>query len=800
MSLTLPSAFTTKTILKENWLVQLWYDDEAEDKFRGLSFYDTRVEGTDTVDYKGCILNKPTIRESINLEDSTAKTSNVSITLANFIDNDGEKFSRKLLNGTNKFLNRSVKIYIQPDDTNDLSSCLLVYTGRLTTISQTTDKISLNIVAQRAWDNISIPTTRTATNIPVPVVYGNYTNNAQNTFQDAITVYPMPKLRTDGDDIYYATPKSYGSGCFPHYYDDNIKKFIIMGQYGSGTSTLDSDNAIVVDNRLNRGVYYLRPTKVKDHTDWDGSNPENVIDTNTTSSTTQNIAFSVSGLGGTNTVRKTLKLSMPQIKGQFSSLKLQLKGSVVINTASYNSGASSIISLSDTTFANNTSDPNNLGTTYISKDQTATTGTYNTSGAGAGSAYTELNLYDKYERKTDSGRDLDGAISATDYIIKIDSSSDDFKAGTIIKIDDELMKIVSRFPLTTLFIVERGYSYSTSATHSDNTDIYIIDEGSYTLPSEINIQALVYAVSASSSGSISLDVDFVLEDFYLVIGVENAVAREPQATQEAIEQTDLLYASGDGLTETYSGSNGNAFEIHEQHRDLMKRFTNYTGTPTGWSDLDSARSWQSRYWILESTPLIDHLEKLQYEGGFIARFNGQNEFQYIFIANSPSVNATLDADDISDISVSTVDFFSLVSKMDIEYELHPAESKYNTSVTSTNSNTRTDYNIQSAENTKNIKLDAYVSPTIPTSASSNKNDDFYSYYNHIVGSPRTIINFTIVNPNYFGLDVGDVINFDGQDNFDNVLMVFASSWDDFSFMITDVSRSVGSLKITAREI
>lgn len=800
MSLTLPSAFTTKTILKENWLVQLWYDDEAEDKFRGLAFYDTRVEGTDTVDYKGCILNKPTIRESINLENSTAKTSNVSITLANFIDNDGEKFSRKLLNGTNKFLNRSVKIYIQPDDTDDLYSCLLVYTGRLTTISQTTDKISLNIVAQRAWDNISIPTTRTATNIPVPVVYGNYTNNAQNTFQDAITVYPMPKLRTDGDDIYYATPKSYGSGCFPHYYDDNIKKFIIMGQYGSGTSTLDSDNAIVVDNRLNRGVYYLRPTKVKDHTDWDGSSPENVIDTNTTSSTTQNIAFSVSGLGGTNTVRKTLKLSMPQIKGQFSSLKLNLKGSVVINTASYNSGASSIISLTDTTFANNTNDPNNLGTTYIYKTQTATTGTYNTSGAGAGSAYTELDLYDKYERKTDSGRDLDGAISATDYIIKIDSSSDDFKAGIIIKIDDELMKIVSRFPLTTLFVVERGYSYSTSATHSDNTDIYIISEGSYTLPSEINIQALVYALSTSGSGSISLDVDFVLEDFYLVIGVENAVAREPQATQETIEQTDLLYASGDGLTETYSGSNGNAFEIHEQHRDLMKRFTNYTGTPTGWSDLDSARNWQSRYWILESTPLIDHLEKLQYEGGFIARFNGQNEFQYIFIANSPSVNATLDADDISDISVSTVDFFSLVSKMDIEYELHPAESKYNTSVTSTNSSTRTDYNIQSAENTKNIKLDAYVSPTIPTSASSNKNDDFYSYYNHIVGSPRTIINFTVVNPNYFGLDVGDVIAFDGQDNFDNVLMVFASSWDDFSFMITDVSRSVGSLKITAREI
>lgn len=138
--------------------------------------------------------------------------------------------------------------------------------------------------------------------------------------------------------------------------------------------------------------------------------------------------------------------------------------------------------------------------------------------------------------------------------------------------------------------------------------------------------------------------------------------------------------------------------------------------------------------------------------------------------------------------------------MDIEYELHPAENKYNTSVTSTNSSTRTNYNIQSAENTKNIKLDAYVSPTIPTNASSNKNDDFYSYYNHIVGSPRIIINFTIINPNYFGLDVGDIIAFDGQNGFDDVLMVFASSFDDFKFMITDVNRSVGNLKITAREI
>ena len=79
MSLTLTTAFTEKTAIKENWLFQLFYDDESSTDFFGVSYYDTTVE---SVDYKGCVLNKATIRESISLETSTAKTSSVSLTLA----------------------------------------------------------------------------------------------------------------------------------------------------------------------------------------------------------------------------------------------------------------------------------------------------------------------------------------------------------------------------------------------------------------------------------------------------------------------------------------------------------------------------------------------------------------------------------------------------------------------------------------------------------------------------------------------------------------------------------------------
>lgn len=156
---------------------------------------------------------------------------------------------------------------------------------------------------------------------------------------------------------------------------------------------------------------------------------------------------------------------------------------------------------------------------------------------------------------------------------------------------------------------------------------------------------------------------------------------------------------------------------------------------------------------------------------------------------------------MTDLNISSTPVNSLTTKMQIEYEKHPAEDKYINSATSASANDATllsNFNIASNENQKTIKLDAYVSPTIPTSPSSNKNDDFYSYYDHILGQPRIIISFTVVNTKYLGLDVGDIIAL----NFNDTVYPFAGSsgWNNYVFMITDLQRSAGSLKITAREI
>ena len=88
--------------------------------FLGLSFYDTALE---SVDYYGAILNKPSIRESINLENSTAKTSNVSLSVANFKHLDDD-LSAELFGGDRNYINRPVKVYIQPNDDVDLADCL----------------------------------------------------------------------------------------------------------------------------------------------------------------------------------------------------------------------------------------------------------------------------------------------------------------------------------------------------------------------------------------------------------------------------------------------------------------------------------------------------------------------------------------------------------------------------------------------------------------------------------------------------------------------------------------------------
>jgi len=692
MSLTLTTAFTQKTSLKENWLFQLFYDDESASDFFGVSYYDTTVE---SINYKGCVLNKPTIRESISLENSTAKTSSVSITLSNFLDDTSNHFSRQLYGNTNKYINRSVKIYIQPNDATAIADCVLIYTGRLDSLSHDQEKINMSIVAQRPWDKVSIPSTKTSNsdndNIYFPISYGNFTKNSVGVGTGK-KLRPIPFVQQMHDGKVFATNIQSKSGSSePHLYYKPKDLFLIASDTDSGNSSrLGGYVNEIRDNGAR--IIQMRPFEPRDS-----------------------------------------------------------------GTPNNSSGV---------TFNNNGRAIDGDSNTFATANATA-------DGSSTFSNYMYLNM-----TKLDFGSIVDESVSMKVFVdYKIENSSGGGGGNNV--------KLYARYEGG---IPSGGDSSSMTlmGTHTGNVDTtgegrIFVDTSSY--PEYILIKAEFNNITAELS----------ISNVYLQVKFKDS--------DETFKDLDVAYTGEDGLTSIVDGSV--ITKINQAHYDLLRRFTSYGGVPTNYSTLNTARNWEIRYWISESTPLINVLEKLAFEGGFIGRFNGQGNFQYIFIPNSPSGSVTLHNNDISDIKISLTPINNLVTKMDINYEKHPSQSKYlsnATSVSDSESDLLSLYNITSDENVKRQNLDAYVSPVINESRgnASNKNDCFYRYYDHINGQPRIIVDFTVVNPAYMGLDVGDIIEIDLNDT--TLPFAGSSGWDDYLFMITSVQRTIGKLKITAREV
>ncbi len=283
-----------------------------------------------------------------------------------------------------------------------------------------------------------------------------------------------------------------------------------------------------------------------------------------------------------------------------------------------------------------------------------------------------------------------------------------------------------------------------------------------------------------------------------------------------LEDLTYFYCGGNGLTHTITGLAGNDItEIHEAHLDLMSRYagldvqTNPATDIIGWGNgsndnkLDHLKDWKIRYWELNPVSLNKSLEKLQYEGGFIFRFRrgNLNEPEYIFIKDSYSstdVSITLSKHDLKDIQINPDSFSSIATKKNISYKKHPVPSNSNYAVLQncSNATSKSEYVINSKENKKDIKLNAYVSPEIPASPSSTPNDDFYSYYNKIDGEIRLNISSQIINPKYFDINLGEIVQF--SDMYPE--KAFNKSFTNMIFMITSITRTVGVLKFTAREI
>ena len=134
------------------------------------------------------------------------------------------------------------------------------------------------------------------------------------------------------------------------------------------------------------------------------------------------------------------------------------------------------------------------------------------------------------------------------------------------------------------------------------------------------------------------------------------------------------------------------------------------------------------------------------------------------------------------------------TSIDIEYEKHPARNGYTSNVESSNSTAITNLNIGTNENTKKVRLNALVSAPA-ASPSSNVNDDWYSYYNGLIGDQKILVSATVVSPSLYGIDVGDFVEFGTMP-----VDPFGEAWSGKDFIVTSVSRQFGKLQCEFREV
>ena len=723
MSLTLPSAYSsvlTSTAIRENWIVQLYYDGGSS--FTPIALSDTTVG---SVFYQGVITNVPSIRTSIDLAQSKAKTSNISLTVANFQYN-GDDFSAELFLGSRKYINRTVKVYSQLNDESTLSNCLQIYEGRLVDISHDDKIVTLNITEQRPWDFISIPQARTTrTRNYYTLAYGDYTPNSSTRDSQAFCsdkkLYPVKVDRLSATHLIALQERSLdgnsGNEGRLHYYEKNADAFVPLtltnNSYNNvSISTHDPNgNAIRIDNDLYRG-FICKPTGLNDETDqglW--NDPDHAFDVVGDDSTYSTGARETHVRTSNGTSASELIFDVPEVEGKISSMKIKVRYRV----------------------------------------------------------------------------DVDKSIGASaTYEAKLENTTPEDYSGTA----DNIISI----------------THSSGTQDTGNTISSLIDMDSFLSgngnkllnPIKINAE-LTY-----SSGSGTITANFYIYDVHIYIKTALDIAGNRDASKKTVNDIEYLYVGANGLTESYSGSNNSISYGHEAHRDLLIRYAGYTTTdPQNWSDLNTDRAtanWKIRYWLDEPTDLLKILDKLAYEFAFIFKFRPDGTGSYIHIKQTSELSAvqTLSKDDIKNINITNTSFSSLITQMEINYEKHPADNRYLQTITGVNSTARTNYNIQTKENIKKINLDMNVG-TPSTTPQSDPNNDFYSYYDNILGDIYKQVSCEIINPNKsYNLETGDIIQFS---NTAGEMMVdpFGDNWGDY-YMITQLNRLPNKVNITAREV
>ena len=756
MALTADSSDYTSAIdsssITENWIFELrnstYTDGSANTQYMRLALTES---GSGATKYHSFITNKPTIRESINLEKGTSSVSNVTIevnngTLANFSKTVAEEIYKS--SGSRNYINRDVIIKSEIGGYTQT-----IYTGRLKDVKMSgQDKVTLVIAVHNPiTDDILFPLYQSKSGNYFPVIYDNLCTPETSTVSsaqhvDSAFVVPLEvdtinngkynclshKALTDGR-LHYPVKDTYNSDGYPLMCPlDDTQSNTSHDDY-EGASNDTNRNVMMTDLDLDR-KYLLRPQTVSDPSSVTGltvANPSNAYDSSGVS-TSATLTFS-----STATIQPQAEWDITDIVREEHSLQS------LTFTALY--------------------DIDN----------------FNEPSGGSESLIIKFRLFVTFAGQAEQYKDI---VSAT--------------ANT-------------------------GGSYTTVTQDLFNTSDY--SNSVNQIPESVKLRVSFIQTTGNGGGSGDTGTATVtLKDMYFTINTKiedetdnssNDVDVPQLANSTAVTNIKRLYTGSDGLTRSWDTGNAVATLV-EMHRDLLYRFAGYTTAPTNYSDLNSARSsWRPRYWTHKSTKLKEALNRCAFEGGFVFRFRpATNIAHYIFIPNSPTTQHYIRKQDITSLDISVTPFDKLVTKRIMKYYTNPINDKpllEQTSEDTTNA-PRTTYNIASAEKVETTELKILAGGLGATNmGSGNKNDGFANYYNAITGLPKLVISTEIINAgdssedrddsgsSFYYMEVGDFVEFD---NSNKLVEPFGDAFNGKQFIVISLTRGIGSLKVTLREV
>ena len=789
MSLTLPTNYANASKsgnIQENWIVRLYYGNEGSNDYIGIALSDTTVE---SVFYHGVITNEPRIRTSVNVFESKASTSQISLSIINF-DYKGSSFSEELLYGTRSYINRSVKIYSQLNAASAIADCLQIFEGRFVDISHDNEKIRLSIVEQRPWDFIEAPNQRTITannqlGIPTyfPLAYGDFAANVSYQGAEALchakvsgqdtNLYPVPVHTYDANEFTCLVAEqdignnaNSAASVVPHFYEPNIDSFIPLlnssgSTYSNNTFSYQGGNAITAPLTLYR-AFRCKPTEFGGSNEFTAgdSNGYGSFDTPTGSSSTS-LNSSTQGkhpaavpnldfFGNAQPLEDNVTYqenaagfwNMPSIDGKIIYCKVLVRGYASITA---------------------------LGTNI---NRTLTV----------------------------RGNDLHGNLNGL-TIAEITNMTAT-NSGTIYTI-----------PFGTVGAAQTG---ATTGVFT-SADLYAADSTNFQQQNFKLLVSYTWAVGDSNNKLGAQGNCYVTDIQYELRTKLEFDSTNMSANIERLNKVKILYTGADGLSKSYTGGVGIASKGIEAHRDALNRYAGFDASDSdiyNWGsglNIASARSdWNIAYWCLEPKPLKEILQQMQYEFGFWFKWRADGSASYWYVKDSYAsgdVAQTFDVKDMSAISIRNTSWKDLITFYDVEFKRHPAKnSNYINSLSSQDStnNVRSAYNIQTKENKKRVKLDMNINKAGNSDAgASTPNNGFSNYYLNLSGKVRKIISFKAVNPaKAYNLETGDIINFSSTSG-DMPVKPFGHDWNESGsqyYMIVDLQRSRGVINLKCLEV